>query len=154
MVPSEVNSPPKNNNFLGYLQKKNEKLEEEEAFIYFYHSSLAIDYLHSIGIIHRDIKTENLLLDKNGNIKLADFGCSCKINNKNDSGGIDNLKNKRTTFVGSKMMMAPEINNSEFGGEGYSYGVDIWALGVVLMEMAAPEIILKFVKYGASNSKS
>lgn len=56
-----------------YLGKKG-KLEEKEAFKYFLQLCSAMDYLHKKGFIHRDIKLENILLDKENNIKVCDFG--------------------------------------------------------------------------------
>jgi serine/threonine protein kinase len=99
-------------------------LSEKEAFIYFFHTCLALEYLHAHNVIHRDLKSENLLLDKKGNIKLCDFGWSAIWDG-----------NFRSTFCGTKVMMAPElIKNQE-----YDEKVDIWALGLVLLDMIAPE---------------
>jgi serine/threonine protein kinase len=57
-------------------------LTEEEAFVYFFHTCYALDYLHSKKIIHRDLKPENLLLDTEGNIKMCDFGWSAVLHDQ------------------------------------------------------------------------
>lgn len=66
-----------NGNLFHYI-RKHKKLEEKEAFIYFFQVCIGLDYLHKKNIIHRDLKPENLLLDARGNIKLCDFGWSSK----------------------------------------------------------------------------
>ena len=82
---------------------------------------LAISYLHSIGIVYRDLKPENVLIDRDGHIKLVDFGLSKDI-----------LKMKSTsTFCGTPEYMSPEILEKK----RYGYKVDEWALGVLLFEM-------------------
>ncbi len=72
-------------------------MTEAEAKFYFIETILAIDYMHSKSIIYRDIKPENILLDKNGHIKIADFGLA-KI-----------MREKSTSYCGSLEYMAPEI---------------------------------------------
>eukprot|EP00049_Salpingoeca_infusionum_P006800 m.111412 g.111412 ORF g.111412 m.111412 type:complete len:934 (-) comp13445_c0_seq1:538-3339(-) len=98
-----------------------EKLSEKEAKRCTAQLIMAIDYLHVNGIIHRDLKGENLLLDKGMDIKLVDFGLS------NTCGPGCFLK----TQCGSPSYSAPEL----LGGKSYDKAVDIWSIGVNLYAM-------------------
>lgn len=87
-----------------------------------------LQYLHTMNVIHRDIKSSNTLITRSGVVKLADFGVSALC--KSDS-------ERRGTFVGSPNWMAPEVIRCEKDRTvTYNNRADIWSLAITLMEMA------------------
>uniref|UniRef100_A0A8C9WR13 Ribosomal protein S6 kinase n=1 Tax=Scleropages formosus TaxID=113540 RepID=A0A8C9WR13_SCLFO len=95
---------------------------EEDVKFYLAELALALDHLHSLGIIYRDLKPENILLDEEGHIKLTDFGLSKE--------SIDH-ENKAYSFCGTVEYMAPEVVNRR----GHTQSADWWSYGVLMFEM-------------------
>ena len=80
---------------------------------------LTIEYLHSKGILHRDLKLENIFVDEIGYLKLLDLGYGKILSNKSE---------KTFTILGTPHFMSPEI----IKGKGYSFSADYWALGIII----------------------
>lgn len=105
------------NNSLGNVFK------EDDVAFYAAQMALGLRHLHKLGIVYRDLKPENCLLDVRGNLVLTDFGLSKDIGNENED--------KCNSIIGTPEYMAPEI----LKGEEYDYGVDWWSLGCVIYDM-------------------
>ncbi|SCU86135.1 LADA_0D12530g1_1 [Lachancea dasiensis] len=94
-------------------------VEEMECKTYIKQTLCGLQYLHEQGVIHRDIKAANLLLDGHNVVKLADFGVSTRVNSM------------AMTYAGSPNWMAPEV----MMGQGASTVSDIWSLGATVVEI-------------------
>ncbi|XP_063037649.1 serine/threonine-protein kinase PAK 3-like [Melospiza melodia melodia] len=92
-----------------------------------HHSCLqSLDFLHSKRVIHRDLKSSNILLGTDGSVRLADFGLCAQLSPEQD---------QRSSMVGTAHWMAPEVvTRSPYGPK-----VDIWAFGTVTIEMVEGE---------------
>ncbi|KAJ8063821.1 hypothetical protein OCU04_007680 [Sclerotinia nivalis] len=111
---------------VGGCLRKHGKFEETVVSSLTRQTLDGLAYLHREGILHRDLKADNILLDVDGTCKISDFGISKKSDNIYGNDASNNMQ-------GSVFWMAPEVVRSQ--GEGYSAKVDIWSLGCVVLEM-------------------
>jgi mitogen-activated protein kinase kinase kinase len=113
---------------VGSCLRKHGKFEECVVSSLTRQTLAGLAYLHREGILHRDLKADNILLDLDGTCKISDFGISKKTDNIYGNDATNSMQ-------GSVFWMAPEVIRSH--GQGYSAKVDIWSLGCVVLEMFA-----------------
>ena len=97
------------------------RIRENDSVLIFNQVLRAIEYIHELKIVHRDIKSENFLLSSNGLIKLIDFGLSVRLRSDSD---------RLSSIVGSAHYLAPEMLR-----QNYSKTIDIWSAGILLYLM-------------------
>ena len=107
-------------NFLKSKKKKEELLDEKVIINWFIQILFGLKVLHSKKVLHRDLKSANILLTTNKTIKIGDFGIS-KV--------LDNTSAK--TFVGTPYYLSPEVCENR----PYDYKSDLWSLGCILYEL-------------------
>eukprot|EP00736_Rhodelphis_marinus_P000366 Rmarinus@m.2286 len=105
---------------LGYHLKRSGRFPTSLAKFYIAELVDVVDCMHSVGIVHRDVKLENLLLSATGHLRFIDFGSAIRTNGE-----------MRKAFAGTPGYQAPEM----IRGEAYGYSVDWWGVGVVLFAM-------------------
>mmetsp|Transcript_23159 Transcript_23159/g.68664 ORF Transcript_23159/g.68664 Transcript_23159/m.68664 type:complete len:371 (-) Transcript_23159:54-1166(-) len=101
--------------------RKAARFSNEGARFYAAQAVMAVQHLHGIGVVYRDLKPENMLLDGRGFLKLVDFGFAKRV------------ADRTWTLCGTPEYLAPEIIQSK----GHNFAVDWWALGIVIYEMLA-----------------
>ncbi|GMT18718.1 hypothetical protein PFISCL1PPCAC_10015, partial [Pristionchus fissidentatus] len=100
--------------------------KEDRSKLYFCEIALAVDYLHSRSIVHRDIKPDNIILDERGHAHLTDFNLATRL----ETGSL------ATSFSGTRVYMAPELFSTCNGSTpGYDQKIDWYSLGATLHEM-------------------
>jgi len=104
-----------------HLEQKGRFSDKEVRFI-IAEIVLALEHLHSCGIVYRDLKLENILLDRDGHICLTDFGLSKEL---------ESISSTTKTVCGTPTYLAPEV----LLGQPYGNAIDWWSLGVVIFEL-------------------
>ncbi|XP_075085653.1 mitogen-activated protein kinase kinase kinase 18-like [Nicotiana tabacum] len=111
------------------IRKQGGRINEQLIGYYTKQILLGLEYLHSRGVVHCDIKGQNILLGKTG-AKIADFGCARWVDPAERDGGAAAASTQ--PIGGTPMYMAPEVAR----GEEQGFAADIWALGCTIIEMA------------------
>eukprot|EP00658_Telonema_sp_P-2_P060141 TRINITY_DN49145_c0_g1_i1.p1 TRINITY_DN49145_c0_g1~~TRINITY_DN49145_c0_g1_i1.p1 ORF type:complete len:212 (+),score=47.01 TRINITY_DN49145_c0_g1_i1:172-807(+) len=114
---------------LNHYIKKFKSLPLETIRQWTYQMVCGVRYLHEQGIVHRDIKGDNILVTMDGILKLADFGCSKAIDD------VCSKTHGCKTMVGTPYWMAPEVIMCDTQGSGYGMKSDIWSVGCTIVEM-------------------
>jgi len=115
---------------IGGVQRKHGKFDRDVVRSFTGQVVLGLEYLHLRGIIHRDLKADNILVDQSGVCRISDFGIS-----KRSVDGIYDDDANATSMQGSIFWMAPEVLHND--KRGYNAKIDIWSLGCLVLEMWA-----------------
>lgn len=103
--------------------KRRKRLTEPEAAYFMDQMVQGVKYIHSLQVIHRDLKLGNLFLDKEMRIKVGDLGLATRLEDPDE---------KRKTICGTPNYIAPEVIQNDKSKRGHSFEVDVWSMGVVL----------------------
>jgi len=119
------------------VRSQEQVLDEHTIVDWFCHLSIALEYLHSIPVLHRDLKTSNVFLTHAGSIKLGDFGIAKQLSSSGDMTSTNKLC--------TPAYMSPELCN----GQPYDEKSDMWALGCILYELVTLERAFQASNIGA-----
>eukprot|EP00347_Sterkiella_histriomuscorum_P014808 403359448 len=109
------------------VEERKGNISEGVCSYILYQTLMGLNYLHSRNIVHRDIKSDNILVNEQGDLKLADFGYAAQLTQE---------RNRRQSKVGTVCWMAPELIR---GKNQYDIKVDIWSFGIFALELADGE---------------
>jgi len=134
----------KGGDLFDFLKKRGKPFTEQIVVRMAGEMLLALQHIHKLGVVYRDLKLENVLLDVNGHIRIADFGLSKMLGKPrkstepgvlDDGGGYgqDQDIGMTRTFCGTREMIAPEA----LSGAAYGLSVDVWAFGILVYETMA-----------------
>ena len=116
---------------LAKLSEKRGPFDEDSCRVWFAQMLSAMVYMHGLGLAHRDLKLSNILLDKDNDILISDFGLSRLVWRKSRDGILES-----TTFCGTPPYMSPELLQYSRAKQGYNaQKADVWALGVILFKL-------------------
>ena len=115
------------------------RFNETITRFYIAQMALAVNHLHSHSVLYRDLKPENMLLDRAGYCKLTDFGLSKIITATTDL--------SRNTFCGTPEYLAPEVIVHRQNSSGYEREIDWWALGIVCFELLTGWVSKYIIRY-------
>mmetsp|Transcript_4732 Transcript_4732/g.10265 ORF Transcript_4732/g.10265 Transcript_4732/m.10265 type:complete len:876 (-) Transcript_4732:168-2795(-) len=110
------------NQSMNEMIKRRKRLTEPEVKYYMKQLLEAVQYMHDVNVIHRDLKLGNLFLDKNLTVKVGDFGLATRLSNSEE---------KRKTICGTPNYIAPEVIDGNKEKRGHSFEVDVWSMGVI-----------------------
>uniref|UniRef100_A0A7S2PIT0 Serine/threonine-protein kinase PLK n=1 Tax=Leptocylindrus danicus TaxID=163516 RepID=A0A7S2PIT0_9STRA len=114
------------NQSMNELLKRRKRLTEPEVLYYMTQIVTGTKYMHSINVIHRDLKLGNLFLDSNMCVKIGDLGLAAKL---------DHADERRKTICGTPNYIAPEIIDGKNKQVGHSFPVDLWSTGVIMFAL-------------------
>ncbi|KAJ7860365.1 kinase-like domain-containing protein [Mycena olivaceomarginata] len=109
---------------IGNCLRKHGSFDEDITKSFTLQILAGLEYLHSKGIIHRDLKSDSILVEMSGVCKISGFGISKRTDDQNEA---------HTPMRGTFFWMAPEVINPQ--KKGYSFNIDIWSIGCVVLEM-------------------
>ncbi|KAJ7302968.1 kinase-like domain-containing protein [Mycena albidolilacea] len=109
---------------IGSCLRKHGRFDEDVTKSFTLQILAGLDYLHSKGILHRDLKSDSILVEMSGVCKISGFGISKRTDDQNEA---------HEAMQGTVFWMAPEVINPQ--KKGYSFKIDIWSIGCVVLEM-------------------